>query len=113
MASSFLLHPPPPSLQPIRYSTEQLHETLDVIFSLGSTAMTWPAVDSFERLGCLHLFLRVLVHAAFEWGQYAGRTETVRNMIDTLAVCVAVPRVMDLFTSSQVSAGGNTYEGVE
>uniref|UniRef100_A0A8C3AK04 DDB1- and CUL4-associated factor 1 n=1 Tax=Cyclopterus lumpus TaxID=8103 RepID=A0A8C3AK04_CYCLU len=74
------------------YTREQVIEMMEFLIECGPPQLYWEPVEVFYKLSCVPLMLQ-LISAACDWRTYYGRSDTVRYVLDILAMLVVVPKV--------------------
>lgn len=80
-----------------------LHAT--VLALLPVNAPRWAPVERFLNQSGIHIIMATIA-LAYEWN-YSGRAETVKNMLDVLAICCLVPKAQ-LLLIERFSVNNNT-----
>jgi HIV-1 Vpr-binding protein len=83
--------PPHPTCKPYRLEQDQVTEHIDTLLQLMNYRGRWEPVDRFIKLGGIQLMLQVAA-LSYDW-TFTGRAETVKCVLDVLAVCSVIPRV--------------------
>jgi HIV-1 Vpr-binding protein len=76
--------------KPIRLSSMQVAEYIDVMFELMPFRSRWGPLDNFIQLGGVIKCFQVIANA-FDW-TFQGRSEMVRSALEVLAICAISPR---------------------
>lgn len=84
---------------PVDMST--LHTT--ILSLLPVSAPRWAPVERFLNQSGIHIIMTT-IQISYEWN-YSGRAETVKNMLDVLAICCLVPKAQLMLTER---FGGST-----
>ena len=82
--------------QPLKHEPEALRELNNIVLEQLPLWVRWHPVDKLVRLGGLQILMQALA-LAYDWN-YSGRAETVKSVLDVLAICCLVPRVQLLLT---------------
>lgn len=85
-----------------------LHTTIQDL--LPGNAQRWAPVDRFLNQSGLETVMQTMA-MAYEWN-YSGRGETVRNMLDVLAVACLIPRTQLMLTERYKINGSNEHSGM-
>ncbi|CAF88454.1 unnamed protein product, partial [Tetraodon nigroviridis] len=78
--------------QAYTYTREQVAEMMDFLLQRASPQPRWEPVETFLRLDCVPLLLRLL-SSACDWRNYSGRNDTDPYALDVLAVLTLLPKV--------------------
>ncbi|XP_037304281.2 DDB1- and CUL4-associated factor 1-like [Pungitius pungitius] len=84
--------PQQPFYKAYTYTREQVIEMMEFLIECGPPQLHWEPVEVFYRLSCVPLMLQ-LISAACDWRTYYGRSDTVRYVLDIMAMLVVVPKV--------------------
>ncbi|XP_056293219.1 DDB1- and CUL4-associated factor 1-like isoform X2 [Pseudoliparis swirei] len=84
--------PQQPFYKAYTYTREQVIEMMEFLIECGPPQLHWEPVEVFFKLSCVPLMLQ-LISAACDWRTYYGRSDTVRYVLDILAMLVVVPKV--------------------
>uniref|UniRef100_A0A8C9XIT6 DDB1- and CUL4-associated factor 1 n=1 Tax=Sander lucioperca TaxID=283035 RepID=A0A8C9XIT6_SANLU len=84
--------PQQPFYKAYTYTREQVIEMMEFLIECGPPQIYWEPVEVFHKLSCVPLMLQ-LISTACDWRTYYGRSDTVRYVLDILAILVVVPKV--------------------
>ncbi|KAK9529756.1 hypothetical protein VZT92_013830 [Zoarces viviparus] len=84
--------PQQPFYKAYAYTREQVIEMMEFLIECGPPQLYWEPVEVFYKLSCVPLMLQ-LISAACDWRTYYGRSDTVRYVLDIMAMLVVVPKV--------------------
>lgn len=81
-----------------------------VLGLLPVNAPRWAPVERFLSQSGIHIIMTTIA-CAYEWN-YSGRAETVKNMLDVLAICCLVPKSQLLLTERFTAANSTEHNGM-
>jgi len=91
--------------KPLKHDQTKLRELNNFVLPLMPLWGRWHPVEKLIKLGGLQYLMQVIAFA-YDWN-YSGRAETVKSVLDILAICCLVPRVQLLLTERIALQGSN------
>lgn len=91
--------------KPLKHDPAKLRELNTFLLPLMPLWARWHPVEKLIKLGG-HQYLMQVIAFAYDWN-YSGRAETVRSVLDILAICCLVPRVQFILTERITLQGTN------
>jgi len=94
-----------PYYKPLTLDAEKLRELNNTVLELMPLWARWHPVEKLIKLGGLHNLMQICA-LAFDWN-FAGRAETIKSVLEVLAICALVPRVQYLLTERYTVKGNS------